>query len=106
MEQNPLDHLFSIIESRRNADAGQSYTALLLARGRLQCAKKLGEEAIETALAAMTEDNAAVVRESSDLLYHLLVLWVACGIEPAEIYAELRAREARSGLEEKAARGG
>jgi phosphoribosyl-ATP pyrophosphohydrolase len=106
MEQNPLDRLFDVIESRRNADAGESYTALLLARGRQQCARKLGEEAIETALAAVTQDNAAVVRESSDLLYHLLVLWAACGIKPDEIYAELRAREAQSGLEEKAARGG
>lgn len=106
MDQNPLDHLFSIIESRSNTDTGQSYTALLLARGRVQCARKLGEEAIETALAAVTQDNAAVVRESSDLLYHLLVLWAACGIKPAEIYAELRTREAQSGLEEKATRGG
>lgn len=106
MDQNPIDRLFSIIESRSKADAGQSYTALLLARGRQHCAKKLGEEAIETALAAMTPDNAAVVRESSDLIYHLLVLWAACEIKPAEIYAELRRREAQSGLEEKAARDG
>ena len=54
----------------------------------------------------MTPDNAAVVRESSDLIYHLLVLWAACEIKPAEIYAELRRREAQSGLEEKAARDG
>jgi phosphoribosyl-ATP pyrophosphohydrolase len=54
----------------------------------------------------MTPDSTAVVRESSDLLYHLLVLWAACGITPAEIYAELRARESQSGLEEKAARSG
>jgi phosphoribosyl-ATP pyrophosphohydrolase len=105
MDQHPLDRLFSLIESRRTADAGQSYTAALLAKGRLQCAKKLGEEAIETALAAMTPDRAAVIRESSDLLYHLLVLWVACGITPVEIYAELHTRENQSGLEEKAARG-
>jgi phosphoribosyl-ATP pyrophosphohydrolase len=106
MDQHPIDRLFSLIESRRTADASQSYTATLLAKGRLQCAKKLGEEAIETALAAMTPDAAAVVRESSDLLYHLLVLWAVCGITPAEIYAELRTRESQSGLEEKAARGG
>ena len=104
MDQNPLDRLFSIIELRRNAGADESYTASLLAKGRQRCARKLGEEAIEPALAAVTEDNAAVIRESSDLLYHLLVLWAACGIKPAEIYAELRAREVQSGLEEKAAR--
>jgi phosphoribosyl-ATP pyrophosphohydrolase len=106
MDQHPLDRLFGLIESRRAADAGQSYTAALLAKGRLHCAKKVGEEAVETALAAVTQDRAAVVRESSDLLYHLLVLWAACGVTPAEIYAELRARESQSGLEEKAARGG
>ena len=106
MDQHPLDRLFGLIESRRTADAGRSYTATLLAKGRLQCAKKLGEEAVETALAAVMQDRAAVVRESSDLLYHLLVLWAVCGITPAEIYAELRARESQSGLEEKAARGG
>jgi len=106
MDQHPLDRLFSLIEARRTADTGKSYTASLLAKGRLQCARKLGEEALETALAAMTPDRAAVVRESSDLLYHLLVLWAACGITPAEVYAELRARENQSGLEEKAARNG
>jgi len=104
MEQHPLDRLFSTIRSRRSASSDKSYTAALLAKGRVECAKKLGEEAIETGLAAATEDNSAVVRESADLLYHLLVLWTACGIEPDAVYAELRAREKQSGLEEKAAR--
>ena len=103
MDQHPLDRLFSIITSRRNASSDKSYTAALLAKGRLECAKKLGEEAIETALAAASQDGGAVVRESADLLYHLLVLWAACGIEPSAVYAELRAREAQSGLQGKAA---
>ena len=104
MDQHPLDRLFSTIRSRRSASSDKSYTAALLGKGRAECAKKLGEEAIETALAAATEDDSAVVRESADLLYHLLVLWAACGVEPDAVYAELRARETRSGLQEKTAR--
>jgi phosphoribosyl-ATP pyrophosphohydrolase len=104
MDQHPLDRLFSVIASRRNASGGTSYTAALLAKGRIECAKKLGEEAIEAALAAASNDRSAVVRESADLLYHLFVLWAACGIEPSAVYSELRAREAQSGLQEKAAR--
>ncbi len=104
MDQHPLDRLFALIESRRNADADRSYTAALLAKGPIHCARKVGEEAIETVLAATAPDKVATVKESSDLLYHLLVLWCACGITPTEIYAELQNRENRSGLEEKASR--
>jgi phosphoribosyl-ATP pyrophosphohydrolase len=106
MDQHPLDRLFSIIALRRSANSDTSYTATLLAKGRVACAKKLGEEAIETVIAAASENNDAVIRESADLLYHLLVVWAVCGIEPSAIYAELRARETQSGLQEKAARGG
>jgi phosphoribosyl-ATP pyrophosphohydrolase len=105
-QQHPIDRLHSLIESRRHADAGSSYTAALLAKGPLECAKKLGEEGLETALAAAARDKTGVVRESADLLYHLLVLWAASGIDPAEVYTELRAREAQSGLKEKAERSG
>ena len=59
---------------------------------------------METALAAVAQDKAALAAESADLLYHLLVLWAACGVEPDEVYAALEARTQRSGLEEKAAR--
>jgi len=104
MDQHPLDRLFAMIESRQGGDAAQSYTAALLAKGRLHCARKVGEEAVETVLAAASQDQAAIIKESSDLLYHLLVLWSAYGIRPAEIYAELRDREKRSGLEEKTSR--
>ncbi len=103
-QQHPIDRLQALIESRRNSAASTSYTASLLAKGTLECAKKLGEEAIETALAAATADKPALIRESADLLYHLIVLWAAAGIQPADIYAELRLREAQSGLEEKSAR--
>jgi phosphoribosyl-ATP pyrophosphohydrolase len=104
MNTHPLDRLFATIEARKNADPSVSYTAKLITEGRAKCAKKLGEEAIETCIAAVAEDRAAVAAESADLLYHLVVLWAACGITPDEVYGTLAAREGRTGLEEKAAR--
>ena len=99
-----LDRLFETIASRRSADPKLSYTAKLLHEGADRCAKKFGEEAVETVLAAMKGDKAAIASESADVLYHLMVLWAACGVEPAQVYAALEAREGRSGLEEKASR--
>ncbi len=100
-----LDRLFATIIARRDAgDAANSYTAKLLADGVAKCAKKFGEEAVETALAAVSGDKDALAGESADALYHLAVLWAAAGITPAEVYAKLAAREGQSGLAEKAAR--
>src|SRR5947209_2190481 len=96
-----LDRLWRIIDSRRNADPATSYTAKLLARGRHKAAQKLGEEAVEAVIEAARHDNAALIGESADLLYHLFVLWAACGIVPADIAAELARREGTSGLDEK-----
>jgi len=104
MDTHPLDHLFALVESRKAADPATSYTAKLLGKGRLKCAKKLSEEAVETSLAAVAQDKAALANESADLLYHLTVLWVACELSPEEVYTVLRAREGQSGLDEKAAR--
>ena len=101
---HPLDRLFALIEQRKTADPSKSYTAKLLAQGPLKIAKKVGEEGVETALAAVAQDKAALASESADLLYHLLVLWAACGLTPDEAYAALEARACRSGLEEKAGR--
>jgi phosphoribosyl-ATP pyrophosphohydrolase len=106
MTTHPIDRLFTMIESRKGADPETSYTAKLIGKGRLKCAKKIGEEAVETSLAAVAEDKSALVNESADLLYHLLVLWAVCGIKPADVYAALERREGKSGLEEKAARKG
>src|SRR5882672_6494424 len=106
MTTHPIDRLFAIIESRKGADPNLSYTAKLLADGRLKCAKKLGEEAVETILAAVAQDKTALADESADLLYHLLVLWAVCDVKPQEVYAALAAREGTSGLDEKAARKG
>jgi phosphoribosyl-ATP pyrophosphohydrolase len=99
-----LDRLFATIAARKGADPASSYTATLLAEGVEKCAKKFGEEATETVIAAISRDKTELAKESADLLYHLLVLWAASGITPEEVYAVLRAREGRSGLEEKAAR--
>jgi phosphoribosyl-ATP pyrophosphohydrolase len=102
---HPIDALFETIAARSSADPATSYTAKLLAEGPGKIAKKLGEEAVETALAGVSQDNQAVIAESADLLYHLLVLWAARGVTPAEVYAALAARAGRSGLDEKRARG-
>jgi len=99
-----LDRLFAAIAARKGADPARSYTAKLLAAGKLACAKKLAEEAVETALAAVAQDKTAVANESADLLYHLLVVWAACDIAPDDVYAALAARAGKSGLEEKASR--
>ncbi len=99
-----LDRLYEVISSRKGGDPKTSYSAELLAGGPERCAKKMAEEAVETALSAVKGDKAAVAQESADLLYHLLVLWVAVGLTPAEVYAVLSSREDRSGHAEKRAR--
>ena len=99
-----LDTLFHTIAARAHADPSTSYTAQLLRQGTEQVAKKLGEEALETALAAVAGRHQGVVNESADLLYHLLVLWAATSVSPAEVWAELARRESSSGLAEKAQR--
>ena len=96
-----LARLFAVIESRKGAAPEDSYTAKLFADGRETMVRKLSEEATETILAAMTGDNAHTVRESADLLYHLLVRWAECGSAPDDVWAELARREGTSGLEEK-----
>ncbi|HEY5238767.1 MAG TPA: phosphoribosyl-ATP diphosphatase [Rhizomicrobium sp.] len=104
MSQHAIDRLFAAIAARKGGDPNTSYTAKLLNDGVQRCAKKLGEEAVEAAIAATSGDKQALTAESADVLYHLLVLWAACGVEPDDVYAALAAREGRSGIEEKNAR--
>src|SRR5215469_1567406 len=92
------------VHERAQASPEVSYTRKLLDRGVAQCAKKLGEEAIETALAAVGEGRDRLIAEASDLIYHLLVLLTARGIALAEVEQALATRTAQSGLDEKAAR--
>jgi phosphoribosyl-ATP pyrophosphohydrolase len=99
-----LEDLAKIVTARAQESADRSYTRKLLDAGVEKCAKKLGEEATETVIAATAGTREQVVAESADLLYHLLVILKARGVELAEVYAELERRTAQSGLEEKASR--
>ena len=99
-----LDRLWQVIQSRRGADPQSSYTARLFSRGRAKIAQKLGEEAVETVIEGIGNNPGALVGESADLLYHLLVLWAAAGISPEDVAAELTRREGTSGLAEKRTR--
>jgi len=92
------------VADRAAASAEVSYTRKLLDRGTAHCAKKFGEEAVETVLAAVSEDRERLIAEASDLIYHLLVLLEARAITLAEVEAALAARTNQSGLDEKAAR--
>jgi phosphoribosyl-ATP pyrophosphohydrolase len=96
-----LQRLFTTIESRRNADPAASYVAKMLGKGTAKIAKKVGEEGVEVAIAAAQNDRAATVRESADLVFHLMLLWAAMGIAPTDVMAELERREGVSGIEEK-----
>ena len=96
-----LSALFETIASRQGADPSSSYVASLLAAGKSKVARKVGEEAIETTVAALADGREALVAESADLLFHVMVLWVACGVTPEDVMAELKRREGTSGLEEK-----
>ena len=99
-----LERLWRVIESRRGADPDTSYTAKLFARGNAKIAQKLGEEAVEAVIEGVKGDRAALVGESADLFYHLLVLWAAVGVSPADVAGELARREGTSGIAEKKGR--
>ena len=104
MPASVLDRIFQTILARRGGDPETSYTAALLARGHAHVARKVGEEAMEAVIAAVEEDHKAIVAESADLLFHLLVLLADHGLTPEDVFAELERREGTSGVTEKAAR--
>jgi phosphoribosyl-ATP pyrophosphohydrolase len=104
MSKFTLAELEKRVHERAEATAAESYTRSLLDKGVVHCAKKLGEEAIETALAAVQEDKTKLIAEAGDLLYHLLVLLAARGVTLAEVEAALEQRTAQSGHQEKASR--
>jgi len=99
-----LHDLEKRIQERAKASAEVSYTRKLLDRGVSHCAKKLGEEAVEAAIAAVGEDRQRMIAEAADVLYHLLVVLHVRGISLAEVEGELGRRTQQSGLDEKAAR--
>ncbi len=98
-----IARLSAVIEARKGADVSGSYTAQLLS-DRVRAAKKLGEEAVETVIAAAQDDQGALASESADLLYHWLVVLAAAGVSLDDVAEKLEAREGTSGLAEKAAR--
>ncbi|PRD44505.1 phosphoribosyl-ATP diphosphatase [Phyllobacterium phragmitis] len=99
-----LKDLERIVAERAAATDGSSYTASLIAKGIGKASQKLGEEAVETVIAAVSGDKKGVVTESADLLYHLMVVWKISGVDLSTVLAELERRTAQSGLEEKAGR--
>ena len=99
-----LHDLEKRVQQRAKASAEVSYTRKLIDRGVSHCAKKLGEEAVEAAIAAVGEDRQRMIAEAADVLYHLLVVLHVRGISLAEVEGELTARTRQSGLDEKAAR--
>jgi phosphoribosyl-ATP pyrophosphohydrolase len=96
-----LDHLHAAVLAARDADPATSRTARLLRAGRSKMAKKLAEEAIEVVIDAMHGETEAVIRESADLMYNLVVLWVEAGVEPKDVWAEMARRERLFGIAEK-----
>ena len=99
-----LDELYAIIEARRSADPEKSHTAKLFHKGTKKIAQKVGEEAVEAILEAEHGTTSALVGESADLLYHLLVLWAVRGVAPDDVWRALEGRMGVSGIEEKARR--
>lgn len=99
-----LNELERIVAMRAAVKDGSSYTASLVQKGMPRAAKKMGEEAVETVIAALAEDKAHLISESADLLYHLFVMWNVAGISLDDVLRELEKRTAQTGLQEKASR--
>ncbi len=99
-----LDRLWQVVLDRRDADPSLSHSARLLSRGVPKVAQKFGEEAVECLIEAVAGNREALIAESADVLYHLLVLWVSTNVHPSDVWAELERREGVSGIAEKAAR--
>ena len=104
MTDDTLVRLAATIKARRTASGDKSYTRQLLDGGPVKCAKKLGEEAVETVIAGVHQDDAALKAEAADLMYHLLVLLEARGVALVDVLAVLEGRMGTSGIDEKAAR--
>jgi phosphoribosyl-ATP pyrophosphohydrolase len=96
-----IDRLHQAVIAAKSADPAVSRTARLLRAGRAKMAKKLAEEAVEVVIDTMNGERDAVVRESADLIYNLVVLWVAAGVKPDDVWAEMKRRERLFGIAEK-----
>ena len=100
-----LEDLDQIIAERAQSTDGSSYTATLLSCGVEKCAQKLGEEAVEAVIAAVSENRQELTKEAADVLYHLLVVLKSADVPLSSVMEELKSRTVQSGLEEKASRG-
>jgi phosphoribosyl-ATP pyrophosphohydrolase len=96
-----VDRLYAAVLAAQDEDPTHSRTSRLLRAGRAKMAKKLGEEAFEVVIDALQGNRDAVVRESADLLYNLVVLWVAAGVDPKDVWREMERRERLFGIAEK-----
>ena len=104
MAEFSLSDLEKIITERGRSGAADSWTAKLFAKGIDKASQKLGEEAVETVIAAVRSDRSGLISESADLLYHLLVVLALSDISVSDVMAELQARTGQSGVAEKASR--
>lgn len=102
--RDTLDRLEAIIQQRRTADPASSYVARLTAAGRARIAQKIGEEATEAVIAAISDDRPGLTGEAADLIFHLMILLADAGIALDDVLAELDRRDGLSGLAEKASR--
>jgi len=99
-----LNELRELIDDRKDKNPDTSYVAKLFNKGTKKLAEKVGEEAVETVIAAVAQDKKHLISESADLIFHLNVLWADRGVSPDEVMEELQKRMGISGLDEKAAR--
>jgi phosphoribosyl-ATP pyrophosphohydrolase len=99
-----LDRLWGVVTARRGANPETSHSARLLSRGTPKVAQKFGEEAVECLIEAVAGNRPALIAESADVLYHLIVMWVNADVRPEDVWAELARREGVSGIDEKARR--
>jgi phosphoribosyl-ATP pyrophosphohydrolase len=98
---NAIERLYGQVLLARNADPATSRTAKLWGEGQPKLAKKVGEEAVEVALEAVAGNREAMIRESADLMYNLVVLWAACDVSPDDVWEEMARREQLLGIAEK-----
>ncbi|MES0884740.1 phosphoribosyl-ATP diphosphatase [Roseibium sp. SCP14] len=104
MTKFTLDDLDAIIAARAKSEDEKSYTRKLVSKGVAKCAQKLGEEAVEAAIAAVREDREELTAEAADVLYHLLVVLNVSNVPLGDVMSELAGRTGQTGLEEKASR--
>jgi len=104
MNEQIIKDLFTILTQRKNTNEKQSYTSFLIKNPEL-LAKKIGEESSELIIDFIKNNKEGVIKESADLIYHILVVWISLGVNPDEIWNELSTRKLKSGIEEKNDRG-